>query len=77
MGIIRFNAYNDISGDLSYAMAVLDEYNNGLVLSGLISRTDMRCYAKAIINNTSTHVLTEEEQLALKTAQEKYVENNN
>lgn len=77
VGIIRFNAYNDISGDLSYAMAVLDEYNNGLVLSGLISRTDMRCYAKAIINNTSTHVLTEEEQLALKTAQEKYVENNN
>lgn len=76
VGIIRFNAYNDIAGDLSYSMAVLDEYNNGLVLSGLISRTDMRCYAKAIINNTSAHVLTEEEQLAIKTAQEKYSENS-
>ena len=75
VGIIRFNAYNDIAGDLSYAMAVLDEYDNGLVLSGLISRTDMRCYAKAILNNKSAHVLTEEEQIALKVAKEKYTEN--
>lgn len=72
VGIVRFNAFDDTGSDLSYAVALLDSYQNGVVISSIFGRSESRCYAKPIINAESTYFLTDEERKALKIAQEKF-----
>lgn len=71
VGVVRFNAFADIGSDLSYAVALLDGDNNGVVLSSIFSRDDARTYAKPIENGESRYFLTAEEQQALAQAQGK------
>jgi len=68
VGIVRFNPFSDTGGDLSFAVALLDYQNNGVVLSSLHSREGTRIYAKPILNGQSKYNLSEEEQEALKKA---------
>lgn len=68
VGVYRYNAYKDTGSDLSFAVALLDEKNNGIVLNGIYSRDMSNIYAKPIENGTSTYKLTEEENEALKRA---------
>jgi hypothetical protein len=68
IGIIRFCAFEDIGSDLSYAVAMLDEGNNGLILSSIFGREESRSYTKPIVNGTSTYTLTDEEKEALQKA---------
>lgn len=72
-GTVRFNAYGDIAGEMSYAIAILDEQNNGVVFSCLTSRQDVRCYARSVQNAQSTtkYALSAEEQKAVQLAQDK------
>lgn len=72
VGIVRFNAYGDISGDMSYAVALLDEKGDGVVLSGMTSRHDARPYAKPIEADASKYTLIEEEKSAISMAKNKY-----
>ena len=65
VGIVRFNAFDDTGSDLSYAIALLDEHNNGVVLSSIYGRTEGRCYAKPVKNSASTYMLTDEEKQAI------------
>lgn len=65
IGIIRFNAFEHEGGDLSYAIAVMDENENGFVLSSIFGRAEARTYAKPIVKSTSTYKLTYEEEQAL------------
>lgn len=65
VGVVRFNAFEDIGSDLSYAVALLDGDNNGVVLSSIFSRDDARTYAKPIAAGKSRYFLTAEEQQAL------------
>lgn len=68
-GMIRFNPFKDIGGDQSFAIALLNGKNNGLVISSLYTREGTRIYAKAIVDGESEkHTLTEEERQALKIA---------
>ncbi len=72
IGVVRFNAFDDTGSDLSYAVALLDSTESGVVFSSIFGRNESRCYAKPIINAESTYFLTEEERKALKIAQEKF-----
>lgn len=60
--VLRFNPFKDIGGDQSFAIALLDGKNNGLVLSSLHTREGTRVYAKPISKaNGGKYTLTEEE----------------
>jgi len=67
-GIVRFNPFNDIGGNQSFVIALLDNKNNGFVISSLFVKDGNRVYTKAIKNGKSDHLLSEEEKEALKRA---------
>ncbi len=68
IGMVRYNAFKDTGSDLSFALALLDENNNGVVLNGIYSREMSNIYAKPVENGKSSYTLSEEEQQALKKA---------
>ena len=68
VGMVRYRAFEDMGGDLSYAVAMLDSHNNGVILSSVFGREGSQAYAKPIENGSSTYKLTEEEQQALREA---------
>ena len=68
VGIVRYNAYEDTGSDLSFAVCLLDEQNNGVVLNGIYSRDMSNIYAKPIKNGESKYKMTPEEQEALSRA---------
>ncbi len=68
VGIVRFNPFADKGGDQSFAVALLDDHADGVVLNGLHSRNDTRVYAKPIVGGTSTYPLTGEEKEAISRA---------
>jgi len=65
VGIIRFNAFENMGSDLSFAIALLDYQNNGVIVSSIYSRSECHTYAKPIIAGNSSYFLTEEEKQAL------------
>lgn len=71
VGIVRFNAFEDTGSDLSFAVAMLDRENNGVVLSNIFGRNESRTYAKPINGGQSQYFLTDEEKEALDIAQNK------
>jgi len=68
VGVVRFRAFEDMGSDLSYAVALLDAENNGVILSSIFGREDSRSYVKPIEGGKSTYTLTDEEQQALQKA---------
>ena len=68
VGMVRFRAFEDMGSDLSYAVALLDAHNNGVVLSSIFGREDSRSYAKPIEDGKSTYPMTKEEEQALQEA---------
>lgn len=65
VAVVRFRAFDNMGGDLSYAVAMLDAHNNGVVFSSIFDRDASRSYAKPIESGKSSYKLTEEEQQAL------------
>ena len=59
--IIRYNAFSDTGSDLSYSLALLNNKNNGLLLTGIYGRNEAYTYAKPIIAGKSNYSLSEEE----------------
>ncbi len=68
VGLVRFNAFSDIGGDQSFALALLDGKNKGVVISSLYGRNEARVYAKQVEGGQSSYPLSEEEQKALSMA---------
>jgi hypothetical protein len=68
VGMIRFNAFDDVGGEQSFALALLDADNNGVVFSNLYGRMDSRAYAKPVTEGASEHSLSAEEQEAIRKA---------
>jgi hypothetical protein len=64
-GLVRYDGFSDVSGQQSFSLAMLDANKNGAVVTGLFSRSDSRCYGKAIISGAPEQTLSEEEQSAL------------
>ena len=68
VGIVRYSAFKDTGSDLSFALALLDSNNDGVVLNGIYSREMSNIYAKPVINGKSTYTIIEEEQQAINKA---------
>ena len=68
VAVVRFRAFEDMGSDLSYAVAMLDSDDNGVVLSSIFAREDSRSYVKPIIAGKSNYQMTDEEEEALKQA---------
>ena len=68
VGIVRYNAFKDTGSDLSFALALLDENNNGVVLNGIYSREISNIYAKPVEKGKSSYTISEEEQEAIRKA---------
>lgn len=65
MGMVRYNAFRDTGSDLSFALALLNENNDGVVLNGIYARDMSNIYAKPIEKGQSKYTLSEEEKEAL------------
>lgn len=65
VGMVRYNAFDDMGSDLSYSIALLDENDNGCVLSSLYGRNDSSTYGKPVINGKSSYELSIEEIQAI------------
>jgi hypothetical protein len=70
IGIVRYNAFKDVGSDLSFAIALLDGNNNGVVLNGIYGSESSNIYAKPIKNKTSSYQLSEEEEYAIEIAEQ-------
>lgn len=65
VGIVRYTAFKDTGSDLSFALALLDENNDGVVLNGIYSREMSNIYAKPVEKGSSSYTISEEEQQAI------------
>jgi hypothetical protein len=66
--LVRYDAYNELSGHQSSSMALLDSHRNGLVLSAIVHRDSARLYVKQVHAGESEVALSPEEQQAVDTA---------
>lgn len=70
VGFLRFNAFPDVGSNLSFALALLDDKGDGVVLCCLVGRDDCRIYAKPVAKGISSYPLSEEEREAIRRALE-------
>lgn len=68
MGLIKYDAFNEMGGKLSFSLAMLDVKNNGFIINAMHTREGCYTYIKEIVDGNSIIVLSEEEQEALKRA---------
>lgn len=64
-GIVKYDAFNEMGGKLSFALALLDNRNNGFIINAMHSREGCYTYVKEIINGESYITLGDEEKKAL------------
>jgi hypothetical protein len=65
VGLIRFDAFDDVGGKLSFAAALLDSRGDGLVICSINGRQENRVYAKPIKASSSVFTLSIEEKEAI------------
>jgi hypothetical protein len=68
VGVVRFDAFRDLGGLMSFAIAMLDDRGNGLVISSIYGRTESRTYAKPVVERSSSYELSPEEREAIRLA---------
>jgi hypothetical protein len=68
VGMVRFDAFEDMGGKLSFSAALLDGEGSGIVLSSISSRSDSRVYAKPVERGSSRYNLSGEEEEAIRRA---------
>ncbi len=70
VGLVKYDAFNEMGGKLSFSLALLNETDDGFVLNAVHSREGCYTYIKEIVAGNSIIVLAEEEQEALNMAKE-------
>ena len=68
VGLVRYDAFEDVGGRLSFSCAMLDEHGTGVVLTSINGRQETRVYAKPVAVGTSTYNLSAEEEEAIRQA---------
>ena len=68
VAIMRYKAFPDVGSDLSFSIAILDSYNDGVLITGIYSRHDSTTYAKPVDKGISRYELSEEEAYVLNEA---------
>ncbi len=74
VGIVKYDAFHEMGGNLSFALTMLDENDNGWIFNAMHSREGCYTYIKEIVKGESYIELSEEEQQCLEKAiyQEEY-----
>lgn len=67
-GVVAFDAYGDVAGDLSRAIALLNGAGNGIVVTLLVGRNDTRWFTKQVRAGRGSERLSPEEELAVRRA---------
>lgn len=67
-GVEKYDAFDDVGGKLSFALALLDKENSGLILNAVHSRDNCFLYLKEIVKGESYVMLSQEEVEALRKA---------
>jgi hypothetical protein len=67
-GLVRFDAYNEMSGRQSASIALLDAHGSGIVVSSIHHRDQARVYAKQVVGGRGEHELAPEEEEAVRVA---------
>lgn len=70
IGLVRFNAFEDVGGEMSFALALLDKQANGFIVSNLYGRQESYVYLRPINQGRASTYLLPEEQQALEKALE-------
>lgn len=68
VGMIRYDAFDDMGGRLSFSAAFLDAEGNGVVITSINGRQDTRCYSKPVQAGASNYNLSDEEEQAIRQA---------
>ena len=68
LSVVRYDAFGDVGGHLSWSLAVLDDAGNGVVLTSIHGRSEARTYAKSVGGWTCEQQLSPEEDEAIEHA---------
>jgi hypothetical protein len=68
VGLVRFDPFNEMGGKQSFAVAVLDDKNNGFIISSLFVKEGNRVFAKSVKEGKSDYTLSNEEVEAINRA---------
>ncbi len=68
LAVVRYDAFGDMGGRLSWSMAVLDDGGNGVVVTSIHGRSDARTYAKNVVQWSGDQQLSPEESDAVQQA---------
>ena len=68
IALVRYDAFTDSGGKLSWSLALVDDHGNGVVVTSIHGRTDARTYAKSIADWRCDQALSPEEQDAVENA---------
>ena len=60
--LLRYNAFEDVTGEQSFSIVLLDGNGNGTVITSILGRQNSRCFGKAIVNGQPMQPLSDEEQ---------------
>ncbi len=69
MGIVKYDAFAEMGGKLSYSLCMLDDKDNGFIITSIHSREGCNSYIKEIIRGKSYVIMSTEERQALEAAQ--------
>ena len=65
LALVRYDAFGDMGGRLSWSLALADDRGDGVVLTSIAGRSDARSYAKSIAGWAVDQQLSPEEQEAV------------
>ena len=68
IGLVKYDAFNEMGGKLSFSLCFLNEKNSGFIINAMHSREGCYTYVKEIIDGNSIIQLAEEEEKALEQA---------
>lgn len=68
VGLVRYDAFEDVGGRLSFSCAMLDDHGSGVVVTSINGRQDTRVYAKPVADGKSPYHLSFEEEEAVRRA---------
>lgn len=68
LAVVRFDAFGDAGGHLSWCLALLDDNGDGVVITSIHGRTEARTYAKSISRWESSQLMSPEEAEAVQQA---------
>lgn len=69
VAVVRYDALEEMAGQLSFSVAMLNAHGDGVVLTSINGRTETRTYAKVVADGRGVHQLSPEEEHAVRSAQ--------